>query len=69
MADAFILSAARTPIGKYLGSLAELSAPQLGAVAVVMVRSGAWMVTGTETTLPLLSLCPWPWVASVTNSK
>src|SRR5215470_8817950 len=34
MSDAFILSAARTPIGKYLGGLAELSAPQLGAVAV-----------------------------------
>ena len=34
MADAFLLSAARTPIGKYLGSLAEVSAPQLGAVAI-----------------------------------
>ena len=34
MADAFLLSAARTPIGKYLGGLAELSAPQLGAAAV-----------------------------------
>jgi acetyl-CoA C-acetyltransferase len=34
MADAFLLSAARTPIGKYLGSLAELSAPQLGATAL-----------------------------------
>ncbi len=34
MADAFLLSAARTPIGKYLGGLAELSAPQLGAVAI-----------------------------------
>jgi acetyl-CoA C-acetyltransferase len=34
MADAFILSAARTPIGKFLGGLAELSAPQLGAIAV-----------------------------------
>ncbi len=34
MADAFILSAARTPIGKYLGGLADLSAPQLGAVAI-----------------------------------
>jgi acetyl-CoA C-acetyltransferase len=43
MNDAFILSAARTPIGKYLGSLAELSAPQLGAVAVaeVLRRAGA----------------------------
>ncbi|HEY7159476.1 MAG TPA: acetyl-CoA C-acetyltransferase [Gemmataceae bacterium] len=34
MADAFLLSAARTPIGKYLGSLADVPAPQLGAVAV-----------------------------------
>src|SRR3954447_9922551 len=34
MSDAFLLSAARTPIGKYLGALAEVPAPQLGAVAV-----------------------------------
>jgi acetyl-CoA C-acetyltransferase len=34
MADAFLLSAARTPIGKYLGAFADLSAPQLGAVAL-----------------------------------
>ena len=34
MSEALILSAVRTPIGKYLGALAELSAPQLGAVAV-----------------------------------
>src|SRR5262245_65147566 len=34
MPDALILSAARTPIGKYLGGLADLSAPQLGAVAI-----------------------------------
>jgi acetyl-CoA C-acetyltransferase len=34
MADAFILSAARTPIGKYLGALADVPAPQLGAAAV-----------------------------------
>src|SRR5437773_1049484 len=34
MNDAYILSAARTPIGKYLGSLAELTAPQLGAIAI-----------------------------------
>jgi acetyl-CoA C-acetyltransferase len=34
MADAFLLSAARTPLGKYLGSLAEVPAPQLGAVAI-----------------------------------
>src|SRR5437773_2787206 len=34
MADAFVLSAARTPIGKYLGALADVPAPQLGACAV-----------------------------------
>lgn len=34
MADAFLLSAARTPIGKYLGSFADVPAPQLGAVAI-----------------------------------
>ena len=34
MSDAFLLSAARTPIGKYLGALSSLSAPELGAVAL-----------------------------------
>jgi len=34
MADAFLLSAVRTPIGKYLSALADVSAPQLGAVVV-----------------------------------
>jgi acetyl-CoA C-acetyltransferase len=34
MADAYVLAAVRTPTGKYLGSLADLPAPQLGAVAV-----------------------------------
>jgi acetyl-CoA C-acetyltransferase len=34
MSDALIVSAARTPIGKYLGALSDLSAPELGAVAV-----------------------------------
>ena len=33
MADAFILSAARTPIGKYLGALADVPAVELGATA------------------------------------
>src|SRR5262245_41067740 len=32
MADAYLLSGVRTPIGKYLSALAELSAPQLGAL-------------------------------------
>jgi acetyl-CoA C-acetyltransferase len=34
MPDAFIFSAARTPIGKYLSALADVPAPQLGAVAI-----------------------------------
>src|SRR5206468_10458531 len=34
MAEAFILSAVRTPIGKYLGGLSELPAPELGALAI-----------------------------------
>ena len=29
-----IVSAARTPIGKFLGALAPLTAPELGAVAI-----------------------------------
>jgi acetyl-CoA C-acetyltransferase len=43
MADAFLLSAARTPIGKYLGSLADVPAPQLGAFAITeaLRRAGA----------------------------
>ncbi len=35
MPEAFILSAVRTPIGKYLGGLSKLPAPQLGAVVIV----------------------------------
>jgi acetyl-CoA C-acetyltransferase len=34
MAEAFLLSGARTPIGKFLGSLADLTAPQLGGLAL-----------------------------------
>jgi acetyl-CoA C-acetyltransferase len=33
MPEALILSAARTPIGKFLGALADVPAPQLGAIA------------------------------------
>jgi acetyl-CoA C-acetyltransferase len=33
--DAFILSAVRTPIGKFLGELSDVPAPKLGAVAIV----------------------------------
>jgi acetyl-CoA C-acetyltransferase len=34
MSDVFILSAARTPVGTFLGALAPLSAPRLGAIAI-----------------------------------
>src|SRR6476660_7694661 len=37
-----IVAAARTPIGKFLGSLASVSAPELGAVAIraALAKSG-----------------------------
>src|SRR6185436_8670926 len=34
MPDAFLLSAVRTPIGKYLGGLGDIPAPELGSFAV-----------------------------------
>jgi acetyl-CoA C-acetyltransferase len=34
MLDAFLVAAARTPIGKYLGALADVSAPELGAIVL-----------------------------------
>jgi acetyl-CoA C-acetyltransferase len=34
MTDAFVIAAVRTPIGKYLGGLADLSAPELGGRAL-----------------------------------
>jgi acetyl-CoA C-acetyltransferase len=42
MSDAVILSAARTPTGKFLGALKSLTAPELGAIAVreAMARAG-----------------------------
>lgn len=42
MPEAFILSAVRTPIGKYLGGLSNFSAPQLGALVIeeALRRSG-----------------------------
>src|SRR5436305_8482095 len=43
MSQALIVSAVRTPIGRFLGGLAELPAPRLGAVAVreALRRAGA----------------------------
>ena len=45
--DVFIVGAARTPIGKFLGGLAGLKASDLGAIAIreAMQRAG---VSGTE---------------------
>ena len=42
MADVVLLSGVRTPIGKYLGGLAEVPATQLGAlvIAEAMRRAG-----------------------------
>ena len=42
MRDAVILTAARTPTGKFLGALKSLSAPELGAIAVreAVARAG-----------------------------
>lgn len=42
MTDVYIVGAARTPIGRFLGSLSSVSAPELGAVAVrvAVARSG-----------------------------
>src|SRR4051812_20804992 len=43
--QAVIVSAARTPIGKFLGGLSPLSAPELGAIAIraAVERSGISM--------------------------
>ena len=41
MSDVFILSAKRTPIGAFLGSLSELTAPGLGAQAMTAALSAA----------------------------
>jgi len=43
MSRPVIVSAARTPIGRFLGSLAPLTAPELGAIAIraALERSGA----------------------------
>ncbi len=40
--EAVILSAARTPVGRFMGQLSEISAPDLGAIAVqeALARSG-----------------------------
>src|SRR3982751_3070516 len=39
--DAFLLSAVRTPIGKFLGELADVPATRLGAVAIAAAGTRA----------------------------
>src|SRR6187551_3383631 len=39
----YIVGAARTPIGSYLGALASLPAPRLGAVAIRAAVERAWL--------------------------
>ncbi|HCO21472.1 MAG TPA: acetyl-CoA C-acetyltransferase, partial [Flavobacteriaceae bacterium] len=34
MKEVFIVSAARTPMGSFLGSLSSIPAPKLGAIAI-----------------------------------
>jgi acetyl-CoA C-acetyltransferase len=53
MEQAVILSAVRTPIGKFQGGLAPLSAPQLGAkvVAEAVRRAGIVLAKGRVTEL------------------
>src|SRR5437879_4056402 len=46
MADAFLISAVRTPIGKFLGALAELTAPQLGGLVVAEALRRAGVIPG-----------------------
>jgi acetyl-CoA C-acetyltransferase len=50
MAEAFILSGARTPIGRYLGALAEIPSPKLGsfAIAEALKRTPATIVDVNE---------------------
>src|SRR4051794_1304228 len=47
MRDAFIISAARLPTGKFLGSLKPLSATELGAIAVRAAVARAGVEAGT----------------------
>ena len=46
MSTAFILSAVRTPIGKFLGELSSLPAPRLGAIVVQEALKRAGVTSG-----------------------
>jgi acetyl-CoA C-acetyltransferase len=45
--DIFIVGAARTPIGSFMGALADISAPELGAVAIKAALERAGIDPGT----------------------
>ena len=47
MSDVFILSAKRTPLGSFLGSLAPLPAPRLGATAIAAALDASGVDPGT----------------------
>ena len=55
----FIVSAARTPIGKFGGSLADVSATTLGGIAIgaAVERSGRYTSAVVGVTLCVLPVC------------
>jgi len=65
MPDAFIVTGARSPIGKFMGGLMEVPAPRLGALAIAEVLKRGKVasdlvdevieVTGTRELCPLRS--------------
>src|SRR4051812_3064883 len=70
--DVFLLSAARTPIGKFLGELADVPAPRLGAAALAEALKRANVAPGqvdevifgnvvqAGTTFPKITSSTWP---------
>lgn len=56
MNDAYILAGARTPIGKFLGALSSVPAPELGAIAVreSLLRAGIHLREVDEVILGLI---------------
>ena len=56
-APVYIVGAARTPIGAFLGALSSLAAPRLGALAVATMIAGAFTngLVITVTLTPLAS--------------
>ena len=52
MEQPVILSAVRTPVGKFLGGLAPLGAPELGAKVIAEAVRRAGIVAKAESTKP-----------------